>query len=375
MRQAFLFFICVLLFVPEVTALPRFALRGGSSQCIDCHVNPTGGAMRNRGGWSFGKTVLPMYPTDREFKMSNSIGENIQFGLDFRGQYLGVFTDSTAKTDFQKMTGSIYTNVDFAENISAFARYDFIWGIWEAYAIARILPNGGYLKGGTFQPNYGIRLDDHTAYTRGGDLGILFSTGQRQGLIYEPRYVETGIEAGAYISDFALLTASVGNPRSQQFVTEPTYTVNLQITRSIGENFSFMFGSSAAIFRMQRLNANFQQEFPQVKMYGGYAGFSIGEFVLLGEYDISQDYLKKDSSASAMMIEASYKIVDGLEAVVRYDRFDRNTKVEKDELQRFVIGFEFVPYSFVEVRPQFRIQLEEPAVQNNSFVVQFHLYY
>jgi len=179
MRQAFLFFICVLLFVPEVTALPRFALRGGSSQCIDCHVNPTGGAMRNRGGWSFGKTVLPMYPTDREFKMSNSIGENIQFGLDFRGQYLGVFTDSTAKTDFQKMTGSIYTNVDFAENISAFARYDFIWGIWEAYAIARILPNGGYLKGGTFQPNYGIRLDDHTAYTRGGDLGVLFSTGQR----------------------------------------------------------------------------------------------------------------------------------------------------------------------------------------------------
>jgi hypothetical protein len=73
-----------------------------------------------------------------------------------------------------------------------------------------------------------------------------------------------------------------------------------------------------------------------------------------------------------MMIEAAYQLMVGLEAVVRYDRFDPNTVRSKDKHSHLVLGFEFYPYSFIEVRPQFRMNLEEPKMDNDAFVLQFH---
>ncbi len=110
-------------------------------------------------------------------------------------------------------------------------------------------------------------------------------------------------------------------------------------------------------------------------MFGGFGGISVGEFVLEGEFDIAQKYLQDDASSSAMMIQAAYTVVKGLDAVVRYDRFDPNIKLKDDDHSRLVLGFEFQPYSFVEFRPQYRIQMEHPDVKNNSLVAQFHIYY
>jgi hypothetical protein len=361
----------------EIPALPRFSIRGGTGDCIDCHVNPTGGNMRNRSGWSFGKNTLAMISPRDDFEMSNKLNENIQFGLDFRGNFLIKMDSSSTKSDFQRMAGSVYTNVDLSEDINIFARYDFIWGIWEAYGVARILPNGSYIKGGSFTPNFGIRIDDHTAYTRGGDLGIISSAGGNvyQGLIYEPRYVESGVEIGGYISDFALITASVGNSRSQAvFLTDPTYTASLQIRPPVSDDIGLFMGGSFATFKKQLFTAT-GPTYPTVNMFGGFLGFGIGDFTLLGEYDIANDLLFKDTSSTVIMVEAAYKIVKGLEAVVRFDMFDPNSDVDKDQLSRIIIGFEFFPYSFVEIRPQFRIQMEKPSVENNAAVLQLHLWY
>ncbi len=365
----------LLFFTGEVLSIPRFALQKGGN-CIDCHVNPTGGNLRNTGGWKFGKNSLPLVSPHEEFKMSNSIADNIIFGLDFRGQYLAVFRDNSSKSDFQRMTGSIYSAVSISEEIDLFARYDFIWGIWEAYAVARILPNDSYLKAGSFSPNYGIRLDDHTAYTRGGDLGVITSAGQKKrGLLYGPQYIESGAEMGVYLSDFALLTASVGSSRSPQlFVTDPTYTTSLQINRSVGD-INLLIGGSAAVFRVNALDASFNSIFPQAKMFGGFAGLSAGDFTVMGEYDIAQNYVSRDTSASAIMIEASYQIYKGVDAVVRYDRFDPSVDAADDDISRFVFGFEFHPYSFIEIKPQYRLQLENPSVKNDALVIQFHFWY
>ena len=90
--MAILFLFLVGIFFNEGNALPRFSLRGGGGGCTGCHVNPTGGDMRNRGGWGFGKNVLHMQTPGRDFEMSNKIGENIQLGLDLRGQALLMMT-------------------------------------------------------------------------------------------------------------------------------------------------------------------------------------------------------------------------------------------------------------------------------------------
>jgi len=373
-KKSILLAVLSLLFIIDLYSLPKLSLRGGGGDCSGCHVNPTGGNMRNSSGWSFGKNVLPMYKTDDDFKMSNKIGDNIQFGLDLRGQTLLQMTSDTKKIDFQRMTGTIYTNVDLSEKINVFVRYDFIQAIYEAYGIARFLPNEGYIKAGSFQPNYGIRLDDHTAYTRGGDLGLLFSSNIKTGLLYDPRYIESGVELGLYFSDFAFLTASVGNARSTPFLSDPTYTASIKIQPAISDNAALFFGGSFASFKGPQPPAFFPN-YPAVKMYGGYAGFGIGDFTIMGEYDLANDFLFKDTASAALMIEAAYRIIKGLEAVVRLDRFDPNSEIDKDELTRVVIGFEIFPYSFIEIRPQYRIQIEEPGIDNDSALIQFHIWY
>jgi hypothetical protein len=373
--RKFIFFTVIVSFVltAQMFSLPRFALRSGQ-KCIDCHINPTGGEMRSDGGWLYGRNTLSMYTSDG--KLSPKIGDNISFGFDYRTQYLTKSTDSTMQSDFMKMEGTIYINVEMSDKIDVYARYDFLNSIWEAYGLLNVLPNDGYIKVGTFSPNYGIRLDDHTAYTRGGDLGILFATGSRQGLIYGPFYTETGIEAGVNIGKFINITASAGNPRLQEFVADPTYTTRLEITPVIANKVSLLFGSSYAIYKEQRFDPiSLKSGISNIQFYGGFAGIGFGNATLMAEYDIGKNNITNGSSTSSLMIEGSYRLIKGLEAVVRYDRFDKDIDTPNNELQRLIAGFEFYPYSFIEVIPQYRFQWETPEVKNNSLVVQFHLYY
>lgn len=362
--------IFLIFFNIKIYSFPRFALKAGSN-CIDCHVNPTGGEMRNDRGWNMSQKYLTMSPRDTAFKVSNKIGENIRFGVDIRGQILGTL-GNYKRIDFQNMSGVLYTNVDLSEQINVFARYDFENAVWEGFGVAHILPNNGYIKGGTFIPNFGIRLDDHTAYTRGGDMG--FITNQKLGFIYDPYYVETGGEVGLYFSDYSFLTVSIGRPigrPAQPLLTnDPSYTARLQFNPSLSEDVNLLFGGS-----WHRFRSTFT--FPQsiADMYGGFAGISIGNFTLMGEYDIAKNYLIIDSLTNALMIEASYRIIRGLDAVVRYDRIDPSTNTANDDHSRFVIGLDIFPFPFVEVIPQYRIQMEHPDIPDNAFNLQFHFFY
>ncbi len=358
----------------QVFSLPRFALRY-KDKCSSCHINPTGGEMRNENGFFFGKNVISMIsPRDKEFPISPKLSNNVSFGFDYRSQFL--YSQEKKRTDFQDMTGSIYLNAAVAEKIDITARYDFVWSLWEAYATANILPNDSYIKVGSFVPYYGIRLDDHTSYTRGGDFGLLFSKGTVQGLIYSPLYLETGIELGANFSDIASLTASVGRSKSNStLAVDPTWTARFELTPSI-DKVGLLFGGSFASTKTKtfdRLSGNLS--YLPTQLYGGFAGIGVNRFSLMGEYDIASDYVASGTKSSAMMIEAAYQLTVGLEAVVRYDRFDPNTDKSKDEHSHLVLGFEFYPYSFVEVRPQYRMNLEDPGVDNDAFVLQFHFWY
>ncbi len=376
MRITKYFLVLVLLiFTSEQSfSLPRFALRY-KDKCSSCHINPTGGEIRSENGFFFGKNVISMIsPRDKEFPISPKLSDNISFGFDYRSQFL--YSQEKKRTDFQDMTGSIYLNAAVSEKIDVTARYDFVWSIWEAYAIAKILPNNSYIKVGSFVPYYGIRLDDHTSYTRGGDFGLLFSTGAVQGLIYSPFYLETGIELGANFSEIASLTASVGRSKSNStLAVDPTWTARFELTPSFGKvglslGASFVSSKTKSFDRLTG-----ELSYLPTQLYGVFTGIGFNRFSLMGEYDIASDYVASGTKSSAMMIEAAYQLTIGLEAVVRYDRFDPNSDKSKDEHSHLVLGFEFYPYSFVEVRPQYRLNLENPSVDNDAFVLQFHFWY
>lgn len=352
----------------EVFSLPRFGLRL-NDKCSSCHVNTTGGGMRNENGFFFGKNVISMIsPNEKEYPLSAKLTESFSAGFDYRTQFL--YSQEKKRSDFQDMTGSVYLNASVFQKVDVVARYDFVNALWEAYGIAKILPNESYIKAGSFIPYYGIRLDDHTSYTRGGDFGLLFSEGSIQGLIYNPFYIETGIELGANLTDFASLTASVGKSKNNSiFSTDPTFTARFELMPSI-ENYVFLLGGSYASTKVRNLGG-----YLSTQMFGGFAGFGYNRLSIMGEFDIANDYVASDLKSNAMMIEAAYQIIVGLEAVVRYDSFDPNIDLEDDEHAHLVLGFEFFPYSFVELRPQYRLNIENPSVGNDAFVLQFHFWY
>ncbi len=364
-RTTVIFIALILFGVGSISALPRFAVKL-KDRCIDCHYNPSGGIIRNKDGWNWGKNTLSMISTpDKDFIMSPRISENISIGIDYRTQYL--YSQEKKRTDFQNMSGSIYTNFELSKVINVIAKYDFVNRIWEGYGIAHILPNKSYIKAGAFVPNFGVRIDDHTAYTRGGDFGLLFSQGVYRGLIYNPFYTESGIELGIFADKFLYASASVGANNispSRPLSKDPTFTSRIELTPKFG-SFGLIFGGSFASAKAP----------DKVNMYGAFTGFGYDEFSFLAEFDIAENLPGADVKTSVVMIEASYGILTGLDAIIRYDRINPNTDTDKDEVSRLVFGFEFQPYSFVEIRPQYRIQIENPSVDNDSFILQFHFWY
>ena len=190
-----------------------------------------------------------------------------------------------------------------------------------------------------------------------------------QGLIYNPTYTESGAELGFYFDDFAFLTVSAGRPvGGPLFQDDPVYTANLKIQPTIGDEAALFLGGSFATFRRRA-------GMPKVNMYGGYAGLGFGDFTIMGEFDIADDFIEQDSTSTAMMVEVAYRVIKGLEAVVRLDRFDPNSDFRSDESTRVVVGLEIFPFSFIEIRPQYRIQMEDPSIENDSALIQLHIWY
>nr|MCU0406622.1 hypothetical protein [Ignavibacteriaceae bacterium] len=95
----------------------------------------------------------------------------------------------------------------------------------------------------------------------------------------------------------------------------------------------------------------------------------------LAEFDLGNNVVSNGTKSNFAMAEAAYVVLMGLEAVVRYDRLDPNTSIEKDELQHIIVGLEWFPYSFIEIRPQYRFMIEEPSIKNDAAVIQFHFWY
>lgn len=366
MKNNILLVFCLIIFLGanSLIALPRFSVMFGN-KCIDCHYNPTGGEMRNLAGWNWGKNTLSMISQrDKDYLMSPKINDNISIGIDYRTQYL--YSQEKKRTDFQQMTGSIYTNIGIADNINLYGKYDFVNMIWEGYAVVHVIPENIYFKAGSFIPNFGIRIDDHTAYTRGGDFGLLFSKGAYRGLIYNPYYTEAGIELGIMKDNIFFITASAGSNlfNNRTLSKDPTYTARIEITPRI-DKLGLLFGGSYAAAKIPYAT----------KMYGGFVGIGYDSFSLLSEFDFANDLIGSDVKSNVLMIETTYEIIIGLNAIVRYDRIDLNKDISKDEVSHLILGFEFQPYSFIEIRPQYRFIIENPSVKNDAFVMQFHFWY
>ncbi len=77
----------------------------------------------------------------------------------------------------------------------------------------------------------------------------------------------------------------------------------------------------------------------------------------------------------ATFAELAVLAIDGIWAIVKYDRFDPNQGVGDNDVSRLTLGLEIFAYPMVEIRPQYRIEMEDADVDNNIFLVQTHFWF
>jgi len=370
----------------QVCALPRFTLITGES-CVSCHVNPTGGALRNfYGTQKISREELPMWTND-QFKFSTQLTPNITIGADARAQFLAsdsLYNYTTNKPGsgggaLQPMQASLYVNANLTDNIGLYMKEDFVTqpGSFEFWGIARVLPNGGYIKAGTFQPAIGLHVDDHSSFTRSGDYT---QNGQYWGFGLYPNSVSTGVEIGEYVSDF-FICASITNGEFPNgalaqtaafpnFTPNKTLTGRIEYTKLLTDDFAMFLGASGLANTSPTVAGNFISN--PTRIYGGFAGIRVSIVTITADYEMGKNLVTGTSiidstTANALMAELAVKATQGLYGIVKYDSFAPDiSNTTANKVSRWTIGAEWYPVNFVEIIPQVRFMKSTTTTEVTS---------
>ena len=347
-------------------SLPRFASRTGL-KCQSCHVDPSGGQMRQTFGVQYGRDQLPVpewskSPDVTDF--SNVITNILGVGADFRTIYYNrKLPDSTRSDGLFQMQGDLYVNLRVAQKVFIFLNLNKgASSGFDAFALLNVLPASGHLKIGRFIPDYGTNFDDHTAYVR-----------QYTKLSPEFDVVErTGAEAAVSPGPFTVL-GGIYNADEGGGIP--------------GTNNKALLGRGEGMFKLSDraflgLGGNVlstKTGIPGVSTtyYGGFGSFSLGDFTLLGEADwIRSSPAGVVTTALATYAEADYVVVQGVDLKLAYDFYDQDIHYKTGSKSRYSVGVEFFPASGVEIRPVYRIlKQQNPDIGTmNEFDLMLHLY-
>jgi hypothetical protein len=348
-------------------ALPRFAAEMGL-KCQSCHINPSGGGMRKMFGAKFGREELPVPEWSKDADLSdftNLLNNLLGVGADFSTLYFArqipnaSGSGSTAYNSFWEMQGDIYLNFHVAKNVDLYFSKGLYTG-FEAFGLLNILPEKGYIKVGKFLPNYGTKLDDHTAYIR-TYTGFSPETGRP-----ELTGLESGIAPGPASLTLGLYNATDGFGGSGG--SEKALLARAEGMFSLGEQSHF--GIGANVFQKKTQTGTAQT------LYGAFGSFNIGNLVVLGEGDFLRR-TEADTIVTGVILygEADYEVTQGFSLIVTYDFYDPNKDLKTGAYARYSFGFGFYPLNGVEVRPIYRIVKDEPVdISNNEFDLVFHIY-
>jgi hypothetical protein len=362
-------------------SLPRFAIRTGAG-CQSCHVNPSGGEMRQAFGVRYGREELPVPTWSKDLEMedfTNLIGNVLGIGADMRTMF---YTQHSANAFFQ-MQGDLYINLRLAKNVSIFLNKGLYSG-FEVFGLLGILPAKGYLKIGKFLPDYGTKLDDHTTFIRtytgfAAELGRPELTGAEAAISPGPISITGGI-----YNTVDALAGSGSNRKAFLGRIEGMFSLAEKVNLGLGADY---FGngtlSSSVTSRIASdvgVNVAAPGTAGENTLMGGFGSFSFYDLALFGEVD----YMKTKSAGTTTKglityVEADYPVVTGVDLKLAYDFYDPDKDVKSGAISRYSAGVEFFPIPGVEVRPVYRwLKTQNVSAAEESwteFQLLFHFYF
>ncbi len=350
-------------------ALPRFAARTGA-KCQSCHVNPSGGGMRQTFGVQYGRETLPVPTWSEEFgldEFSTKLTDFVSVGADFRTLFFYQQNPDTGTPPksvkganaFWEMQGDVYMSFRLAKKVSIYLDKGIYTG-FEIFGLLNVLPANGYIKIGKFVPNYGMKTDDHRTFIRthtgfSAETGRPELTGAEVAVLPGP----ISITGGVYNSSDGF-GVGTGNSKAVLGRAEGMFKASEDISIGVGGN----------VFT--KMNTASQR----TTLFGGFGSFSYQDFTVLGEADLIQNkFAGTKITGLVTFVELNYVLTPGLDLKVGYNFYDPNKDLKTGSLSKYSIGLEFFPISGVEVRPVYNIVKEEPAdVKNDEFQLLFHFY-
>ncbi len=300
-------------------------------KCIACHVNPTGGGLRNAFGAVFTQTTLPAYQLPESVPAwSGSLLDVLRVGTDLRA--------STSRTTVPNQPAQREHGLD---QWRAYVDLQLVPDVVGVYLDEQLRPGQplrqeGYLrlttpdqrfyaKAGQFYLPFGWRLQDSTAFVRSLS-GINMASPDK------------GLELGMETAHWSLQVASsngpgnvgpiTGNQRTAQVVyVQPDWRAGLAVAHT----------RSSAGNRMAT---------------GVFGGLRTGPLAWLGELDVVGDsgFPGGRRRQLAALGEVNWKIRPGHNLKFSAELLDPDRDVSHDHKLRHSLLYELTPLPYVQLR-------------------------
>jgi hypothetical protein len=320
--------------VTTVHGEPYLAVQQGY-KCANCHVNPTGGGLRNDFGTVFTENVLPANTLPASFPVwTGTVLERLRLGADLRAsdtetQVPDLPTDRTRRID--QIRG--YADLSLIKD-----RLDYYLDEGLAPGDARPIEyygrysdpaHGWYVKGGQFYLPFGWRLQDNTAFVR-ETSGISMTAPDR------------GFELGLELPEWSAqldYTRGIANAQTGS---------GHQITGQVVWVKSLWRAGVAASFTESALGNRHVE--------GLFAGRRTGPVAWLGEIDFVQDAGFPEGVRRFMSAlgEADWAIRKGHNLKLTGEYLDPDLHIANDQKTRWSLLYEYTPIPFVQLRAGFR---------------------
>jgi hypothetical protein len=278
-RTTFLGFAAVLMLGPSLTWAEPYLAAWKGVNCNACHVNQTGGWLRNGFGKKYGNQLATFdwQGIDNAAKgLTRPLPSQVAFGFDLHESYVGAFFQAPATNVNGFLSGPAYGNypnggrqavevgVQANDDVSGVLTYRLDDNTpKEIYGLVRNLPLDGYVKFGKFTTPYGLGLADDNSFVREG-LGFTFDN-----------YPNEGIEVGLYPNP-AFLNVALFN--GDTGTSEKAFSGKAGFQGDGWMIAGSLFGQNLDLVTKKM-------------RYGGFGWGRLGPVVLMAEYDSGYDLL------------------------------------------------------------------------------------
>ncbi len=319
---------------PRAEAEPYLAIQQGYT-CVACHVNPTGGGLRNEFGAVFTENVLPQNALPADFPVwTGHVLKFLQLGADARWAEMDTSIPnetSTRQSGFEQIRA--YGNLTLIPDRLSYYVDELLdpgnATPMEYYGRYSDPTNGWYIKGGQFYLPFGWRLQDQAAFVREVS-GISMTTPDR------------GFEVGLEVPGWS---AQLDYTRGEENIA--LGSGHEVIGQVVWVKSDWRVGAAASFTESVLGNREVQALF---------AGLRTGPVAWLGELDLVRDASYPDGPRRLLggLAEADWGFSKGQNLKITGEYYDPNLSVANDQQARWSFVYEYTPIPFFQLRAGWR---------------------